>query len=289
MAIIKTKFDRGVEGATNIVDAGTEGTKVASGTTGQRGSTTGQFRFNTTTGKFEGRNSSGNFVTIEATPTVSSINVTEVDSQAGGNQTFVITGTNFFSGDVASFIGNDGTTVTASTTTVDSSTQITAVAPKASFASAKEPYDVKVTSAGGLAGQLDNQVNVDSAPSFTTAAGSLGSIMENATGNHFTIAATDPDGDSITFAETGGTNITGAGLSLSSAGVISGDPTDVNSDTTVSFTVRATAGSKTTDRAFSLIVKDKLAWDILGGISSSGGNAMNSSASFLQVFLEVLI
>ena len=59
MAIIKTKFDRGVEGATNIVDAGTEGTKVASGTTAQRGSTTGQFRFNSTTGKFEGRNSNG--------------------------------------------------------------------------------------------------------------------------------------------------------------------------------------------------------------------------------------
>jgi hypothetical protein len=33
----------------NIVDIGTEGTKVATGTTAQRGSTTGQFRFNTTT------------------------------------------------------------------------------------------------------------------------------------------------------------------------------------------------------------------------------------------------
>ena len=33
----------------NIVDTGTEGTKVASGTTAQRGSTAGQIRFNTTT------------------------------------------------------------------------------------------------------------------------------------------------------------------------------------------------------------------------------------------------
>ena len=49
MAQVKVQFNRGVEGATNIVDAGTEGTKVASGTTAQRGSTTGQFRFNTTT------------------------------------------------------------------------------------------------------------------------------------------------------------------------------------------------------------------------------------------------
>ena len=33
----------------NITDTGTEGTKVATGTTAQRGSTTGQMRFNTTT------------------------------------------------------------------------------------------------------------------------------------------------------------------------------------------------------------------------------------------------
>ena len=38
---------------TNITDTGTEGTKVASGTTAQRGSTTGQFRFNSTTGLAE--------------------------------------------------------------------------------------------------------------------------------------------------------------------------------------------------------------------------------------------
>ena len=34
----------------NINDTGTEGTKVAVGTTGQRGSTQGQIRFNSTTG-----------------------------------------------------------------------------------------------------------------------------------------------------------------------------------------------------------------------------------------------
>ena len=98
----------------NITDTGTEGTKVATGTTAQRGSTEGELRFNTTTGKFEGRNAVGNFVTIEATPTVTNVDVTEVDSQAGGNQTFVITGTNFFSGAIASFVGSDGTIVTAS-------------------------------------------------------------------------------------------------------------------------------------------------------------------------------
>ena len=136
----------------NISDEGTEGTKVAAGTTAQRGSTTGQWRYNTTTGFFEGRNTSGTFSSLEPTPVVTSVDDTEVDSAAGGNQTIVITGTNFKSGDVASFIGNAGTDFNATTTTIDSSTQITAVAPKASFLNAQEPYKVKVTSSSGLAG-----------------------------------------------------------------------------------------------------------------------------------------
>ena len=236
-------------GGPNFSDSGTEGTKVASGTTAQRGSTTGQFRYNTTTNKFEGRNNTGSFVTLEVTPTVSSVDVTEVESAAGGNQTFVITGTNFSSGDIASFIGSDASTFNASSTTVDSSTQITAVAPKNSFANSKEPYDIKITSSGGLSGVLENQINVDNAPTFTTSAGSLGNIAIDETGNHFTIAATDPEGDSVTFSLQSGSLPTGT--SISSAGVISG--TVGGSASTYSFTIRATAGSKTADRAFTFI------------------------------------
>ena len=108
----------------NLVDKGIIGTTLATGTTAQRGSGVGQFRYNTTTGKFEGRNASA-FVSIEPTPIVTSNDDTEVDSAGGGNQTIVITGTNFATGDVASFIGADASTFNASTTTVDSVTQIT--------------------------------------------------------------------------------------------------------------------------------------------------------------------
>jgi len=235
----------------NIVDTGTEGTKVATGTTAQRGSTTGQWRYNTTTGFFEGRNTSGTFSTLEPTPTVTSVDDTEVDSGAGGNQTIVITGTNFKTGDVASFVGTSAS-FDATTTTIDSATQITAVAPKASFLNAQEPYKVKVTSTSGLAGtSATGLINVDNAPTWSTSAGSLGSIQEDATGNHFTVAATDAEGDTVAYSLQSGSL---AGLSLnSSTGVISGDPTDVSSDTTNSFTLRATAGSKTTDRAFTYI------------------------------------
>jgi|11_taG_2_1085331.scaffolds.fasta_scaffold07576_3 hypothetical protein len=254
MAIIKTKFSRGVEGTTNIVDAGTEGTKVASGTTAQRGSTTGQFRFNSTTNKFEGRNSSGSFVTLEQTPTISSIDDTEVDSGAGGNQTFVITGTNFLTGDVASFVGSDGTTITASTTTIDSGTQITAVIAKSSFVNSKEPYDVKITSAGGLVATLDNQINVDNSPSWSTAAGSLGTVFDSVRSTvSLSATATDPDSDTIVYSVQSGSLPSGASLN-SSTGAITGFSA-VGSDTTSSFTLRATANSKTADRAFSIIVK----------------------------------
>jgi hypothetical protein len=240
----------------NIVDAGTEGTKIAVGTTAQRGSTAGQFRYNSTIGKFEGRNASS-FVSLEATPTITSIDDTEVDSAAGGNQTIVITGTNFTTGDVASFVGTSAS-FNAATTTIDSATQITAVAPKSSFLNAQEPYGVRVTSTGGLAGNLTSQINVDNAPTWTTASGNIATITEYATGNHATVAASDAEGDTVAYTETGGTVLATNNLTLnSSTGVISGDPTDVASDTTHTFTLRATAGSKTADRSFNIVVTNE--------------------------------
>tara|TARA_Y100000592_G_scaffold99729_1_gene176920 strand:- start:146 stop:1726 length:1581 start_codon:yes stop_codon:yes gene_type:complete len=281
MAIIKTKFDRGVEGATNIVDTGTEGTKVAVGTTAQRGSTTGQWRFNTTTGFFEGINNAGDFSTLEPTPTVTNVDVTEVASDAGGNETFVITGTNFSSGGVIAFIGSSAQ-FNASTTTFNNATQVTAVAPKASFLNAQEPYKIKFTASSGVAGtSATGLINVDNAPAWTTSAGTLATILDNATGTHATLAATDAEGDTITYSETGGTNITGAGLSLnSSTGAISGDPTDVTSSTTVSFTGRATAGSKTTDRSFNIIINPFLDGSSSNKAASSATSIYNLGSSF---------
>ena len=188
----------------NITDTGTEGTKVASGTTGQRGSTAGQLRFNTTTGLAEYYTGTA-FKSIDAPPTVSSLDVTEVDSQAGGNQTIVITGSSFSSGAIVTFIGASGTDFNASTVTVDSDTQITAVAPKSSFLNAQEPYGVKVQNISGLSGTLASQINVDTSPSWSTASGTLATIQDNATGTHATVSATDPDSDTVSYSETGGT------------------------------------------------------------------------------------
>ena len=227
----------------NIVDIGTEGTKVATGTTAQRGSTTGQWRYNTTTGFFEGRNATA-FSSLEPLPTVASVDVTEVDSQAGGNATFVITGTNFSSGGTITFIGNAGTDINASSTTFNSATQVTAVAPKSSFLNAQEPYKIKfITSSGLDATSGSGLISVDTSPTWSTSAGNIGSVTEGDSTN-ITVSATDPDSDTIAYTETGGTVLSTNGLSLNpSTGAITGTAPSVSSDTTLTFDLRATAAS----------------------------------------------
>ena len=277
MAIIKTKFDRGVEGATNIVDSGTEGTRVATGTTAQRGSTQGQFRFNTTTGLGEYYNGSA-FKSIDSPPTVTSIDDTEVDSAAGGNQTIVITGTNFQSGAVASFVGSAGVDFNATTTTVNSDTQITAVAPKSSFLNAQEPYGVKVTNVSGLAATLADQINVDNAPNWSTAAGNIGTVLEDVAMSTITVSATDAEGDTVAYSVQSGSLPTGLSLN-SSNGQITGTPnvndTYNSNGVTHSFDLRATAGGKTTDRSFNILRK----W--------ADGSSATTAASSPQVIRDL--
>ena len=237
----------------NISDGGTEGTKIATGTTAQRGSTTGQIRFNSTTGLAEYYTGTA-FKSIDSPPTVSSIDVTEVASDGGGNQTIVITGSGFGSGAIVTFVGNAGTNFNASTVTVDSTTQITAVAPKASFLNAQEPYGVKVQNTSGLSATLASQINVDSSPSWSTASGSLGSFFDSTrSGISVSATATDSDGDTIVYSVQSGSLPSGLSLNTSS-GAITGTANAVGSDTTSSFTLRATANSKTADRAFTITI-----------------------------------
>jgi hypothetical protein len=182
MTKARTIADLGT-GFVNISDTGTEGTKVASGTTAQRGSTTGQLRFNTTTGLAEYYTGTA-FKAIDSPPIVSSIDVTVVFNEAGGNQTIVISGSGFKSGATVTFVGNSGTDFNASTVTVDSDTQITAVAPKASFLNAQEPYGVKVTNVSGLSGILAEQINVGGGHGGS-AGWRIGGHIENPAGEYF--------------------------------------------------------------------------------------------------------
>ena len=265
----------------NISDTGTQGTKVASGTTNQRGSTTGQIRFNTTTGLAEYYTGT-EFKVIDSPPTVTAVSPLEVASDAGGNITFTITGGNFQSGAVTKFIGSDATEITASTTTVNSSSSISAVIARSSFVSAKEPYDVKVINTSGLAGTLDNSINVDISPVWVTSSGSLGSITASGSNTfNATVSATDADGDTITYSVVSGTLPTGLSLN-SSTGAITGTAGSVNGDTTSSFTLRATANSKTADRAFNIIVTNAL-----DGTSRSGAIPVSKTQNPITQFLSL--
>ena len=266
----------------NISDEGTEGTKVASGTTAQRGSTTGQWRYNETTGFFEGRNSDGTFSTLQPDPIVTSVDDSEVDSAGGGNQTIVVTGQNFSSGGTISFVGSSAE-FNATTTTFNSSTQVTAVAPKASFLNAQEPYSVKFTASNGKTGtSATGLINVDNNPVFGVASGTLGTLSDadRAASNLTTVTATDADGEAITFSLLSGTLPTG--ITFNSNGTFSGTANAESSTTTYSFTIRATAGGKNVDRAYTITVASPVA---TGGTTSVAGgyvyHTFTSSGNFV--------
>ena len=169
--------------------------------------------------------------------------------------TFTVSGSSFGvsgSGGSVKFVASNGSLV--NTTFVSGSgSSIVVTATNSDFANAQEPYDLQVNNASNLTATLDDQINVDNKPRFTTAAGSLGNLSENASdATHFTVAASDADSDSITFAVTSG-SLPG-GLSMSSAGAITGTPSGVSSDTTSTFVVTATANSATATRSFSITV-----------------------------------
>jgi len=256
MAQTKVRFDRAVEGATNIVDSGTEGTKVASGTTAQRGSTTGQIRFNSTTGLAEYYTGTA-FKSIDAPPTISSVTNTNItDTQISANFDLGITGSGFNSGATIKFIGNDGTEYASPTVTVNSETSITARVPT-SVTNANEPFDVKVSNVSGLSNTLADAFNVNAKPAWQTASGTIATVNESSTLSNVSISASDPEGQTISYTETGGSVLSTNSLTLnSSTGAITGTAPTVSSDTTLTFTGRASDGTNITDRSFNIIIKD---------------------------------
>ena len=123
------------------------------GTTAQRPSPagSGNLRYNTTTGRAEYYNGNNQWQQIDTPPSVTSLS----PSGAAPNDTsasIVVTGVNFQSGATAAIVASNGTVTNATTTTVDSATQITAVFNTTGLAVAS--YDFKITNSGGLSGSL---------------------------------------------------------------------------------------------------------------------------------------
>ena len=261
----------------NIADTGTEGTKVASGTSAQRGSTIGQWRFNTNTGFFEGYDGS-QFSTLEPDPIITSISPTTVTT---GNSTITINGSNFFSGTTVKFIGNDGTEYNSPTVTVNSTNQITATTPSSALTVANEPYDVRVISSSNKIATLNDALDAGGSPTWNTASGNIKTGIEKETVN-VSVSATDPDGQTVSYSET--TSIlSGMGLTLnSSTGAITGilPASSSTSGTTNTFSIRASDGLNTTDRTFNIITKDAGDANLWGWWKSEdigNGTSLNST------------
>jgi hypothetical protein len=230
---------------------------ISTGTTAERTiEEQGKLRFNTTTSLLEYYDGT-QWKSIDSPPQVTSIDVTDVASDGGGDQTFVITGSGFSTTitEVRFVASGGGTDVVAGSVTRDSATQLTVTATKSSFLGSGEPFGVKVTNSSGLSSTLASQVNVDSSPIWSTAAGSLGTIFDAARGStSLTAVATDPDSDAITYSLQSGSLPAGASLTSSSSGAVISGFDAVGSNTTSTFTIRATANSKTADRQFTITI-----------------------------------
>ena len=236
----------------------TGGVGMSTATTSTRNSLSGlragQMIFNHTTNLMEYYNGTA-WVAIDTPPTVTSVgnsNITEAEIASGYD--LEVNGSFFSTGAVVQFIGNDGTSHTSPSVTVISASQLTARV-HSSVSNSNEPYDVKVTNQSGLSNTLEDAFNVNAKPTWNTNAGLLATINDTTSGTHTTLSASDPEGDTVTYGETASV-LSNAGLNLNSGnGTISGDPNNVSSSTTLSFTVNATSsGINTTPRSFSIIV-----------------------------------
>lgn len=195
--------------------------------------------------------SGANLTNIPTDPTVTSISPSSYEADELPDN-ITITGTNFNNSVTVDFVGNDGTKTASPTVTFTSSTSITASVPSSLAGADNDPYDIVVASS--LSGTGNNLFSIDDNPVFATAAGSLGTITDGTRSSYSlsSAAATDPEGVSVTHSKQSGS--LPAGLTLNSDGTITGTATAVGSDTTSTFTVRATAGSQTSDRQFTITV-----------------------------------
>ena len=185
----------------------------------------------------------------ETKPTVANVSQTIAPATA---TTISITGTNFVSIPQVEFIKTDGSVTVANTISFTNSTTLSV-----NVTLATGNYYVRVENPDGNAGRsASNIITASTSPTWTTAAGSLGTIAGNFSGTVATVAGTSDS--AVTYSETTSvlTNAAQANCALNSTtGAIT--TTDFGGSsttaTTYNFTLRITdAEGQTADRAFSL-------------------------------------
>jgi hypothetical protein len=230
---------------------------LPAGTTAQRPASPviGMIRYNTSLGFSEQYTADG-WQGIAPPPIITSISPTSFNGESGTSIT--INGSNFDTTVTVQFILTGGTVLNATTTTRVSSAQLTATVPRDLLAT-ESPATVKVVNGSGLAASLENALTFADVPVFATASGSIGQIYDGSRSSlaHLSsLAATDAASGSIaSYAIVSGAVPSGLSFNTSTA-ALSGTANAVGSDTTSTFTVRATDNAgNTTDRSFSITVR----------------------------------
>ena len=200
----------------------------------------------------------------ETKPTITSITP---DVITNAQTSITITGTNYVSVPQVEFLNpSTGIWYVADTVTFNNSTSLTVQATLTVDAQ----YKIRIENPNGLAVlSSTNILTVSDAPTWTTAAGTLGTIAGNFSGTVATVAGTSDS--AVTYSEVTNvlTNASQANCSLNSTtGVIT--TTDFGGSsttaTTYNFTLRITdAENQTTDRSFSLT----------SSFGSTGGSQFN--------------
>ena len=188
----------------------------------------------------------GESVTAITLPTISSISPATIEN----TQTAVtITGTNFVNGATVNAIATTGAIYNADTVTFNSSTSLTA-----NFTLTTDgTYYIRVENPDGLAVRSSTALlTVSDAPTWSTAAGSLGSVAQGGSIS-FTVTATSDS--AVTYSIVSGALPTGGSLNSSTGAITGTESGSYTSETVYNFTIRATDDeSQVADRAFSITV-----------------------------------
>jgi len=195
-------------------------------------------------------------VGTEATlPTITSISPDTIDNTASS---IVITGTNYVITPNVEIISTTGAITFPNSVTRDSATQLTINVTLPDDGT----YFIRIENPdGGAVRSSTALLTVSDAPTWTTAAGSIGTI---AAGDSVSLSVAGTSDSTVAYSETtavltSNTDTPNSTMNLSlnsSTGAITGTAPSPSSETTYNFTLRLTdAESQTTDRAFSITVE----------------------------------
>jgi hypothetical protein len=218
-----------------------------------------------TNGFFLKTDGSGNLsfaAAAETKPTVADVSQTIAPATA---TTISITGTGFVAIPSVTFVNASTGAITNANTV--SFTNATTLSVNCTLASGN--YYVRIENPDGLAGRSTNNIiTASTAPSFTTAAGSLGSVAGNFSGTVFTVQGSSDS--AITFTETTSvlTNNSQANCSLASNGVIT--TSDFGGSSTAATLYQFTL--KITDAEGQFVTRD---FTLQSSFGATGGGQFN--------------